>query len=203
MKGTKTSKDAYPYLYESMSYFAIYQNMDHYDAKEFKDPLRKALVNAGKFVKHDKKEELKGESSDFLDQLHKAALKECAYMNKNTDYKNLQNLARELAKDYPKDYPTLLTAGTYLLYSSAKGEGEKATQTAMDSLKKKPAITDSLLQKEYVDAFILYTDYLIETKDSKKAKTVIKFAIDFCPGNEDLKSIYDKLYNTEAPKSGH
>ncbi len=202
-EGRNTSKDAYPYLYMAMSYFSIYQNIDHYDPKIYKDPLRKALINAGKFLKRDKKKELRSESSDFLDQLHKATLKECAYMAKNTDWRNLQNLAREMSKEYPKDYPMQITAGTYLLYSGVKGEGEKAIQTGMDSLKKKPAITDSLLQPDYVNAFVLYTGYLVETKDTKKAKTVIKFAMDYCPGNNDLKNISDKLNNPEVPKTTH
>ncbi len=199
MKDSKDSKDAYPYLYASMSYFAIAQNPEQYD-KKIRDPLRKAVMNAGKFIKRDKKEELRSESNDYLDQLRKASIRECAYMKTNEDQRGLQNLARELTKQYPKDYAMQITAGTYLLYSAAKAEGEKAIGTALDSLKKKPAIEDTLFQREYVDAFLLYNDYLAETKDTKKAKAVIKFANDFLPGNEDIKSAYDKLYNTEATK---
>lgn len=202
MKDSKDSKDAYPYLYASMSYFAIYQNAGGYD-KKYKDPLRKAVINAGKFVKRDKKEELKSESSGYLDQLRRATLNECAYLLKNEDQRGLQNLAREMVKDYPKDFSIQLTAGTYLLRSGSKAEGEKAVDSALDSLKKKPAITDTLFQREYVDAFLLYNDYLAEVKDTKKAKAVIKFATDFLPGNAELKSVYDKLYNTDATKPGH
>ncbi len=202
IKDKKDGKDAYPYLYSSMSYFAIYQNPEQYDQKKYKDPLRKAVSFAGKYYKRDKSGALLSESQDFLNQLQKAALKECAYMKTNDDQRNLQNLAREMVKDYPKDYAILITAGTYLLYSNAKAEGDKAITTAMDSLKKKSAITDTLLQREYVDAFLLYAAYLAETKDTKKAKTVIKFANDFLPENEEIKSEYDKLYNTEATKPG-
>ena len=203
MKDTKNAKDAYPYLYASMSYFAIAQNPEQYDAKKYKDPMRKAVNYSGKFLKRDKNGDLKSESNDFMDQLHKAALRECAYMLKNADTRGLQNLAREMVNDYPKDYPTQITGGTYLLYSSAKSEGDKAVGNALDSLKKKPAITDTLLQKDYVDAFLLYTDYLVESKDTKKAKTVIKFANDFCPGNDEIKSVFDKLNNPEPPKTAH
>src|SRR5436189_2285618 len=51
MKDSKDGKDAYPCLYASMSYFAIYEGHGDYDPKKFKDPLRKAVMNAGKFLK--------------------------------------------------------------------------------------------------------------------------------------------------------
>jgi hypothetical protein len=193
VQSSKTQKDAYPYLYLSMCYFSIYQNLDHYDAKSYKDPLRKALNDAAKYRKHDKQEELKGESSDFLGQLRRATFKECAYMKKNSDSKGLQNLAVEMVKDYPKDYTAQLIAGTYLLYANYKSEGQKAIDGALDSLKETTPVTDSIFQIDYVNAFSLYANYLIETKDNSKAKTVIAEGMDICPGNEDLSNLTAKL----------
>src|SRR3954467_2706623 len=66
MKDSKDGKDAYPYLYASMSYFAIYNDPGNYDPKKFKAPRRKAVMNAGKFLKRDKNGDLKSESNDYM-----------------------------------------------------------------------------------------------------------------------------------------
>jgi len=195
----KDGKDAYPYLYASMSYFAIYQNPEQYDQKKYKDPIRKAVSFAGKFYKHDKDGALRSESNDYMNHLRKAAIKECAYLLKNSDIRNLGNLSHEMAKDYPKDFPMQITAGTYLLYANMKAEGEKAIAGGLDSLKKAQPITDPLLQSDHAEAFLLYADYLAGNNEAKKANDVLKFALTVCPGNEQLQSASDKL-GAEAPK---
>src|SRR5438874_13177677 len=43
IKNENTARSPYPYLYESMSYYAIAQDPESFDAKKFPQPLRKAM----------------------------------------------------------------------------------------------------------------------------------------------------------------
>src|SRR5258705_13958817 len=74
IKNENTARSPYPYLYESMSYLAIYQDIDNHDVKKFKDPLRKAMSYYGRFKKKDKSGEIKAENEEYTRELKKAVL---------------------------------------------------------------------------------------------------------------------------------
>ena len=197
IKNDNTARSPYPYLYTSMSYLGIYNDKDNYDTKKFKDPLRKALGFIGRFKKKDKSGELQKENQIYLLELRKAALMESANVNERKDYKNLQNLARDMAKNYDKDEAIQIISGVYLLRSDAKIDGDRSIETGMNMLKKKQesstAKFDSVEGDYLADAFIIYTDFLMDTKDITKSKTIIQFAKDLLPENEKIRKQSDKI----------
>lgn len=197
IKNDNTARSPYPYLYTSMSYLGIYNDKDNYDLKKFKDPLRKALGFMGRFKKKDKNGELQKENAVYLLELRKAALMESANMNEKKDYKNLQNLARDMAKNYDKDVAMQIISGVYLCRADAKIDGERSIDAGMNLLKKKKdegsAKLDQTEADFLADSFIMYTDFLMEIKDAAKAKAAIQFAKDMLPENEKVNRQSEKL----------
>ena len=196
IKDENTARSPYPYLYNSMSYFAIHQDQDSYDMKKFKDPIRKALSFMGRFKKKDKSGELQKENIDYLRDLQKGALLECATLDGKKDFKNLQNIARDIAKNYDKDEGMLIISGVYLLRSDVKPEGERNIETGINMLKKKKAEDNAKFDFDQSDllshAFILYTDYLADAKDAR-LKSVLQFAKELLPENEKIKKQEEKI----------
>lgn len=196
IKGEKTARSPYPYLYASMSYLAIHNDRDNYDVKKFRDPLRKAISYMGRFKKKDKSGELQKENAEFLRDLKKSTLQECATKNERKDYKNLQNLGRDVAKNYDKDEAMLIISGVYLCYAQAKIDGDRSIETGMNLLKKRMSEANTSFDNEQTDllaqAFIFYMDYLVEVKDEAKSKTIMEFAKDLLPGNEKLNAYSSK-----------
>ena len=197
IKSESTARSPYPYLYMSMCYLAIYQDQDNFDMKKYKDPLKKSLSFMGRFKKKDKAGDVQKENADHLRDLKKATILECATLNDKKDFKNLQNLAREVAKDYDKDEAMLILSGTYLCRSDAKPEGERSIETGMAILKKKKDDGNAKYEADEYDvlaqAFLAYTDYLMDSKDVAKAKTSIQMAKDIMPGNEKISKQSDKI----------
>ncbi len=196
IKSESTARSPYPYLYMSMSYFAIHQDQESFDMKKYKDPLRKALSFMGRFKKKDKSGELQKDNAEFLRDLLKGTLLESATMDGKKDFKNLQNIARDMAKNYDKDEAIQIISGVYLLHCDVKPEGERDIETGMNMLKKKKDDGNVKFDSDRADllsqAFILYTDYLVDSKDAK-AKTVMQFAKDILPENEKIKKQEEKI----------
>lgn len=196
IKDENTARSPYPYLYNSMSYFAIHQDQDSYDMKKYKDPLRKALSFMGRFKKKDKSGELQKENIDYLRDLQKGALLESANLESKKDYKNLQNIARDIAKNYDKDEGMLIISGVYLSRSDVKPEGERNIETGINMLKKKMAEGNAKFDFDQANllsqAFVIYTDYLSDMKDAR-LKTVMQFAKELLPENEKIKKQEEKI----------
>ncbi|MCX6291959.1 MAG: hypothetical protein NT126_09385 [Bacteroidetes bacterium] len=197
IKSDNTARSPYPYLYMSMSYFAIHQDQESFDMKKFKDPLRKALSFIGRFKKKDKSGDIQKENSDFMRDLMKGALLECANLDGKKDYKNLQNIARDIAKSYDKDEGMLITSGVYLLHCDVKPEGERNIDAGMNLLKKRKDDGNTRFEYDQADilaqSFILYTDYLADAKDAAKAKSTIQFAKGLLPENEKISKQFEKV----------
>ena len=197
IKNESTARSPYPYLYTSMCYLSIHNDQDNYDMKKFKDPLRKSLGFMGRFKKKDKGGELQKENGEFLRELRKATLFAASSLNEKKDFKNLQNLARDIAKNYDKDESMLIIGGMYLCRSDAKIEGERSIETGMNLLKKRKdegnAKFDSDQSDQLAESFVLYTDYLLEIKDVVKSKSVVQFAKDLLPENEKINKRSDKI----------
>jgi len=197
IKNDNTARSPYPYLYSSMSYLAIFNDQDNYDMKKYKDPLRKALSFYGRFKKKDKSGEVQKENGEYIRELRKATLFECQSLNEKKDTRNLQNLGRDVVKNYDKDEAMQMIGGTYLCRADSKIEGERAIETGMNLLKKKKDDGMAKFDADQADllaqAFIIYTDYLVEIKDSAKSKTAIQFAKDLLPDNEKINKQSDKI----------
>jgi hypothetical protein len=196
IKNEKTARSPYPYLYMGMCYLAIYQDQENFDMKKYKDPLRKALGLMGRFKKKDKTGELLKENDDFMRDLRKGVLLETAAMNEKKDYKNLQNLARDVAKNYDKDEAMLIISGVYLDRSDSKIEGERNIETGMNLLKKKKddgTKFDSDQADLLTQTFTIYSDYLVDSKDVAKAKSTMSFAKELLPDNEKLNKQAEKI----------
>ncbi len=195
----KTSRSPFPYLFSSMSYFAIYNDQENFDMKKFKDPLRKAISFMGRFKKKDKSGEVQKENSEFLSNLQNAVLSECASLKDKKDLRSLQNLSRDIAKNYDKDAAMLIISGVYLCSSDVKPEGEKNIESGMNFLKKRKADNDTKFDSEesgtLSKAFVLYTDYLSTGKDPVKTKEVMQFASDILPDNDAIKKQSEKIMN--------
>lgn len=197
IKGESTARSPYPYLYSSMCYLAIHKDRENYDMKQFRDPLRKAVSFIGRFKKKDKSGELQKENGEYLRELKKAALEEAALQNEKKDYKNLQNLGRDISKNYDQDEAMLIISGVYLCNAQAKIEGEKSIETGMNILKKKKSEGNVAFSEEQADlltqTFIMYTDYLMEIKDVAKSKTVMEFANELLPDNLKISTQSEKV----------
>ncbi len=197
IKDDNTARSPYPYLYMSMCYYAISQDIESFDAKKFKDPLRKSLNYMGRFKKKDKSGDLQRENADYLRDLKKAVLLFCVTMEDKKDFKNLQTLARDVAKNYDKEESMLVLSGTYLCRSDAKPEGERTIETGMTMLKKKKNDGNTKFDADQYDllsqAFVVYTNYLLDSKDTAKAKAVIQLAKDLMPGNEKIDKQSEKI----------
>lgn len=196
IKDESTARSPFPYLYMSMCYFAIHQDQESFDMKKYKDPLKKALSFMGRFKKKDKTGEVQKENAEFLNDLMKGALLESSTLDGKKDFKNLQNIAREIAKDYDKDESMLIISGVYLIHSDVKPEGERNIETAMTMLKKRKFdgnLKFDFDQSEHLaNAFIMYTDDLANTKDAR-LKSTLQFAKELLPENEKMNKQIEKL----------
>ena len=102
----------------------------------------------------------------------------------------MASFARDMSKAYDKDYPVTLLTGIYLVYGNAQSEGIKNLDIAMENLKKagKPEEGfDRLNKRILTDGFVLYSQYLLDTKDKKKAQSTIALAKDLLPESEEIQ----------------
>src|SRR5262245_60091775 len=189
----KTAKDAEPYLYLAMSYFEISKDPDRFDIKKFpelKEPLKKAVNYTAKFVKRDKDGSLRAENKEFLDELKEAAVDGIKGMYERKETSKYAAFARDLSKAYDKDYPVTLLTGIYLVYGNSQSEGVKNLEIAMENLKKggmPEGGFDRLNKRILTDGFMMHTQYLIDTKDKKKAQSTIALAKDLLPDSEEIQ----------------
>ena len=189
----KTAKDAEPYMYIAMSYFEVSKDPDRFDVKkypELKDPLKKAVSYTAKFAKRDKDGSLRAENKEFLDELKEASVDGIKGMYERKETSKYASFARDLSKAYDKDYPVTLLTGVYLIYGNSQSEGIKNLDIAMENLKKagKPeGGYDRLNKRILTDGFVMYTNYLLETKDKKKAQSTIALAKDLLPESEEIQ----------------
>ena len=189
----KTAKDPEPYLYMAMSFFEISKDPDRFDTKKFpelKDPLKKAVGYSAKFAKRDKDGSLRADNKEFLDELKEAAIDAIKGMYERKETSKYASFARDMSKAFDKDYPTMLLTGIYLIYGNSQSEGIKNLDIAMENLKKagKPEEGfDRLSKRMLTEGFVMYTTYLNDTKDKKKAQTVLALAKDLLPESEEIQ----------------
>jgi hypothetical protein len=171
----KLSKDVEPYLYASMGYLGVYRNPDKYTLKkypDFKDPLRKALSNFGKFRKRDKTGDAFTQQQTFATDLKNETFMMMADLQEKNDKSKMGSYAREIAKAFPDDGVMMMVSAAYLIASGNAGDGIKnagAGYKMLDSLSTgggfKPSEQEA---KALSNSFIIYTDYLVEQKEKQK-----------------------------------
>jgi hypothetical protein len=189
----KTAKDPEPYLYIAMSFFEISKDPDRFDLKkypELKDPMKKAVNYTAKFVKKDKDGSLRAENKEFMEELKEASVETIKGMYERKETSKYASFARDLSKAYDKDYPVMFLTGMYLVYGNAQSDGLKNIDIAMENLKKtgKPEGGFERLDKHILtDAFIMYSNYLNDSKDKKKAQSVMDLAKELLPDSEEIK----------------
>ena len=189
----KTAKDAEPYMYLAMSYFEISKDPDRFDLKkypELKDPLKKAVNYTAKFAKRDKDGSLRAEAKEFMEELKEAAVDGIKGMYERKETSKYVAIAKDLSKAFDKDYSITLLTGVYMIYGNAQSDGNKNIDIALENLKKagKPEEGfDRLNKRILTDGFMMYTTYLLDTKDKKKAQSTIALARELLPDSEELK----------------
>ncbi len=201
----KLSKDVEPYLYAAMGYLGVYRNPDKYPLKkyeDFKDPLRKARSNFGKFRKRDKTGDAFAEQQTFATDLKNETFIMMADLQEKNDKSKMGSYAREIAKAFPDDGVMMLLSAAYLVASGNAGDGLKnadAGYKMLDSLSTagefKPSEQET---KALSNSFILYTDYLNELKEKpkenkEKAKKFISLAEKLLPEDSNIKEQSTKL----------
>lgn len=189
----KTAKDPEPYMYMAMSLFEISKDPDRFDTKkypELKDPLRKALSYTTKFVKRDKEGALREENKEFMEELKEASVDALKGMYDRKETSKYAAFARDMSKAFDKDYPVMLFTGVYLVYGNSQSDGLKNIDVAMENLKKngKPdSGFDRMNTKLLTDGFVMYSTFLNDSKDKKKAQSVIALAKTLLPESEEIQ----------------
>jgi hypothetical protein len=198
-KSEKTAKDAEPYLYVAMSYFEISKDPDRFDLKknpELKDPMRKAINYTARMAKKDKDGSVREENSEFMEELKEAAADAIKGMYADKETSKLATLSRDYAKAYDKDYAVMLYSGIYLIFGNSQSDGNKNLDIAMENLKKASVPDggwDRISKRLLTDGFVLYSGYLMDAKDKKKAQSVLDVAKALLPDSEEITEQQGKL----------
>jgi len=189
----KTAKDPEPYLYISMSYFEMSKDPDRFDSKkhpEYKDPLKKSVGYAAKLTKRDKDGSFRADNKEFLEELKEATMEAIKGMYERKETSKYVSLSKDFSKAFDKDYPIMLFTGIYMVYGNSQSDGMKNIDVSMENLKKTGIPSegfDRLSKRALTDGFVMYSTFLNDNKDKKKAQSVIAFAKELLPESEEIK----------------
>ena len=193
----RTRKAPEPYLYLSMCYFEIYNNIEEYDQELYGKALYDAMKYASKFRKKDKEGTIFEQNTDYFEDLTKATIKEARSFYYEDNYRKASSVFRKMQKFDPKNEDIRYMTGVCQIMSNNLGEGTKALTTAVPILKKNyndnSYIPNDQTEEILKEAMILYSGYMAENGDVDSAKRTINLAREFFTGDEDVEEAYAKL----------
>ena len=178
----KTSSDPEAYLYLSMCYLYIYQHIDDFENPDnvYKNALKDAISNASKALKKDKKKELIPQNLDFYAELKQAGLNEVNIFVNDDNFKKASGAIKQLTKIDPEDENLEFSLGVLQILSANAVEGERILNEAFAKMYLKYANasyeSDEVSAPMMIKLFIVYTDNLVKSGDTAKAKSIIEKA---------------------------
>jgi len=198
-----SAKDKYrrqpePYLYMAMCFLKIHLFIDDYEPDKYKAPLKDALKYAYKFRKLDKDSSMFNSNLPFIDALKEEANKNASFYYKDKQYRKSATEYNRILKVDPGDDNVRLMTGLVQVLSKNLGEGQKNLDLALTNLKQKNAdksfkagtVTEPIL----VDAFIGYSNFLVESGKREEAEVAIQLARELLPRNTAIVRHYNKIY---------
>ncbi len=192
-------KSPEPYLYVSMCFHYINENINEFDELYYEKALYDAMKYAAKFRKKDKSGEMYANNTEYIEELTKTCIDEANYFYFDDNFRKAAGVFRKIHKFLPEDAGLLYMVAVCQIRSRNLGEGVRNMNLALDSLRVKyanPAYEPmELTEKLLVRAFIDYSTYLEESGQKDSAESTISTARELLKKDEAVKEQYDKLVN--------
>jgi len=198
-----------PYLYMAMCYVKINDDLDNYDPEQYKNPLKDAFKYAYKArqksdyqVKKEIKtpsESIYEENKEFFMELKKLGIQEAKSWMVEENWRKAASQLKAVVKFVPEDYSIRMMKGACEMLNKNIGQGsidiKLAVATINQNLDAGTIEKDKVSDHVGVDAFIKYTDWLVEQQMSDSAKVTIELASRVYQGDADIRAQYDKINN--------
>lgn len=193
----KTRRDPEPYLYMAMCYYQI-SLMDDPDIQEdYPKPLHNAIKNLIKFKRKDKKDEYYTKNIDFINKIANIILDEAKKYYKDKNYRKASTSYKNYSKLFPKDNNIKFMVGACYMMENNYSEGQMFISNAIDKIKenynKEKSLKNSKTLPILENAFILYTNYLVNDKRIDSAQATISIAKDYFPNSGNIKIQYNVI----------
>ena len=193
----KYRKEPEPYLWATMCWFELYRSEDEKIQKAYPDALKQALKWAAKFVKKDKEDLFFSSNSYFFYELKMAAIENAEQYMDAKNYRKASYAYKAIAKYDLKDYNVLFMKGVCDALNNNAGEAERNMGIAITNLNlnyaDKRYKPDKASEPLLIDAFVLFSDFLMEKSEADSARRTMVWAKKFLPENEDIEAQYSKI----------
>lgn len=199
------SKDAEPYLYISMCLLELSKSEDPDIQEDYKGAVKQSIKYAAKFVSKDKKDELYSINIDYiisLKKIQKDVIKKDFYEGSYRKAGSGAKMYNKLNKE--KDVLIQYFVGVNEVLSKNLSQGERNMDAAEKLIKEKMLAgelkVDKNMKSLFIDAFMKYTETMINDENKEKAGHVISFAKDIFPNDGYIKVQHNVIYNDKAEK---
>ena len=180
---TMTMKDKFrsapePYLFLAMCNWRIHEIGGEQLELDYPKAYADAFKYAGKFRKKDKKKKLFEEYKEFFDQLKDAGVRDAIDFYLSNDFRKASSTLKKVYKVVPESTAIKFSKGVCDLKANNLSEGGlwikessiELQKLAKDGSFEKDPATDEML----ADAFVIYSDYLIEKSNADSARSTIR-----------------------------
>lgn len=184
------------YLYMSMCLFEI-SKIDDPDYKEdYPNAYRDAVKHAIKCKQKDKKKTFCPLNKEYLETLKKTGIESAKELYNQKNWKYSSRILKELEKLDPDDLHLqtirqvcdILSGNTAVL-----DEFKKNINKLKEIYKSGENLPDRTTKNQLVDAFMIYSNHLIETKKTEEAKNLLSTALEILPDDGFIKVQYNMV----------
>ncbi|MBL4625305.1 MAG: hypothetical protein JKY42_09235 [Flavobacteriales bacterium] len=195
----KFRSNAEPYLFLAMCNYRIHEKGGEHLEAEYPKAYSDAFKYAGKFRKKDKKNKLYDEYREFFDQLKDAGVRDAIDYYLSSNFRKAASTLKKVSKIVPDDQAIKFAKGVCDMRANNLSEGglwikESAIELqkfAKDGNYKKDPATDEML----ADAFVFYSDFLMEKSEADSAKHTIQLGKELLGDHYKIEEQYKKLLN--------
>ncbi len=193
----KTRKEAEPYLYVAMCYYQLSLMNDPDVLEDYPKALKNAIKYLIKFKKKDKKDEYYTNNIDFVNKIANIILYQAKKHYKDKRYRKASSSYKQFSKLFPADDNIKFMTGTCYMLANNYSEGRTYISDAIvklqDNYNKEKSLKNSKTLPILEDAFILYSNYLVNDEKIDSAQATISIAKDFFPNSGNIKIQYNVI----------
>ncbi|MBE9469303.1 MAG: hypothetical protein IMY72_13430 [Bacteroidetes bacterium] len=191
----KTRKEAEPYLYLAMCYYQISLMDDPDILEDYPKALKNSIKYLIKFKKKDKKDEYFTKNIDFVKKMANIIIDDAKKYYKDKNFRKAASSFKLYSKLFPNDNNIIYMIGACNMKAKNYSEGQKYISESIvklvDNNKDGKPIKKSNTSQILEDAFILYSNYLVNDQKIDSAQSTIKIAKQFFPNSGNITIQYN------------
>lgn len=184
------------YLYMSICLFEI-SKIDDPDYKEdYPNAYRDAVKHAIKCKQKDKKKTFCSQNTEYLGTLKMTGIESAKELYNQKNWKYSSRILKELEKLDPYDLHIQIIRQVCDIISGNPAmldEFKKNLNKIKEIYKSGENLPDRSTKNQLVDAFMIYSNHLIETKKTEEAKSLLSTAVEILPDDGFIKIQYNMV----------